>query len=259
MFQSLFDCRDKLFIVTGGSGLIGQKIVQGLLDFNAKTVVADLSDKVFHEVEGPKENLFFKNFDVTKADEQIDDLLAWCLDKFGKLNGLIHCAYPRTPDWGDKFEKIKMASWEKNLSMQLGSLFRISQSFCEAMKKNQQEGSLVTIGSTYGQVGPDFSIYEGTEMTTPAAYSAIKGGTINFTRYLASYYGPWGIRVNCLSPGGVFDNQPESFTQKYCEKTPLKRMARPEDLVGAALYLLSDASSYCTGQNMTVDGGWTAL
>ena len=125
--------------------------------------------------------------------------------------------------------------------------------------KRQKKGSLINIASTYGINGPDFSIYEGTEMTMPAAYAVIKGGLVNFTKYLASYYAKHGVRVNALSPGGVFDNQPESFVKNYNKKTPLGRMARPEDMVGAIVYLASDASSYVTGHNLVVDGGWSAV
>jgi NAD(P)-dependent dehydrogenase (short-subunit alcohol dehydrogenase family) len=110
----------------------------------------------------------------------------------------------------------------------------------------------------YGIVAPDFSIYEGTPMTMPVAYSAIKGGVLAFSKYMASYYAKDKIRVNCVSPGGIFDKQPDRFVEKYIAKTPLGRMGTPKDIVGAVLYLASDASLYVTGHNLIVDGGWTA-
>lgn len=125
-----------------------------------------------------------------------------------------------------------------------------------AAKKN---GSIVNIGSIYGTVGPDFNVYNNTELTMPAAYSAIKGGVINFTRYLSSYYGKNNIRVNCVSPGGIFNNQPVEFVKNYENKVPMQRMGKPEDISPAVSFLLSDDSSYITGQNLIIDGGWTSI
>jgi NAD(P)-dependent dehydrogenase (short-subunit alcohol dehydrogenase family) len=124
--------------------------------------------------------------------------------------------------------------------------------------KVQGGGSIVNLASIYGVVAPDFSIYEGSTMTMPVAYAAIKGGVIAFSKYMATYYAKDNIRVNCVSPGGVFDKQSGSFVEKYIAKTPLGRMATPGDIVGAVLYLASAASSYVTGHNLIVDGGWTA-
>jgi NAD(P)-dependent dehydrogenase (short-subunit alcohol dehydrogenase family) len=125
--------------------------------------------------------------------------------------------------------------------------------------KEKKSGSIVNISSIYGVVGPDFTIYDGTEMTMPAAYSAIKGGVINFSKYLASYYGKNNIRVNCVSPGGIFDHQPTEFIRNYESKVPMKRMGKPDDISPAVSFLLSDESSYITGQNIIIDGGWTAI
>ena len=125
-----------------------------------------------------------------------------------------------------------------------------------AAKKN---GTIVNIGSIYGTVGPDFNVYNNTELTMPAAYSAIKGGVINFTRYLSSYYGKNNIRVNCVSPGGIFNNQPVEFVKNYENKVPMQRMGKPEDISPAVSFLLSDDSSYITGQNLIIDGGWTSI
>jgi NAD(P)-dependent dehydrogenase (short-subunit alcohol dehydrogenase family) len=125
--------------------------------------------------------------------------------------------------------------------------------------KEQKKGSIVNISSIYGVVGPDFGVYEGTEMTLPAAYSAIKGGIINFSRYLAAYLGPNGVRVNCISPGGIFDNQNPVFVENYNKKVPMKRMGLPIDISPAVTFLLSEEASYITGQNIAIDGGWTCI
>ena len=123
----------------------------------------------------------------------------------------------------------------------------------------QGNGSLLNFASIYGVVGNDFTIYEGLEMYPPAAYSAIKGGIVSLTKYLASYFGKFNIRVNCLSPGGIFDHQHHEFVKRYEERVPLKRMGKPEDIAPVACFLVSDGAGYITGQNILVDGGWTCI
>ena len=159
---------------------------------------------------------------------------------------------------GDTLEDVKPESLRKNIDWQLNSHIILSQIVMEIMKKHGS-GSVVNIASTYGVVGNDFTVYEGTQMKSPAAYSAIKGWIINFTRYLASYYGKHNVRVNCVSPGGIFDHQPEPFISAYEKKVPMKRMGKPDDIAPAVSFLLSDEAKYITGHNLIVDGGWTAI
>lgn len=123
----------------------------------------------------------------------------------------------------------------------------------------QKYGSIINIASIYGVIGPDFTVYDGTNMTMPAAYAAIKGGLINLTRYMASYFGPHNVRVNTVSPGGIFDKQNSTFVSNYEKKVPLRRMGAPEDIAPSVSFLLSDESKYITGQNLIIDGGWTAI
>jgi NAD(P)-dependent dehydrogenase (short-subunit alcohol dehydrogenase family) len=145
------------------------------------------------------------------------------------------------------------------VDMQLNSCFYICQQVLAQMAQ-QGSGSIVNIGSIYGVVGNDFTVYENTGgMTSPAAYAAIKGGITNFTRYLASYYGAKGIRVNCVSPGGIFNHQHPAFVTQFEHKLPLKRMGKPEEIAAPIRFLLSDDASYITGHNLMVDGGWTAI
>lgn len=241
----------KVIIVTGGNGLIGKSIVYRLKENGAEVINAEIG--IDSDIE---KGLY--NLDITDS-QSVDKMLLELKEKFGRIDGLVNNAYPRTPDWGKKFEEVELDSWRKNVDMQLNSCFYICQQVLEIMK-SQRSGSVVNFASIYGVVGNDFSVYENTGgMTSPAAYSAIKGGIINFTRYLASYYGQYNVRVNCVSPGGIFNHQNEQFVKNFESKVPLKRMGSPEDIAPAVNFLLSDESSYVTGHNLVVDGGWTAI
>ncbi len=255
MYKKLFSCNGKTAIVTGGAGLIGRGIVKALHEFGAEVYIADIdknkADEIIKDVA-----VKFVYLDITSEDS-IQKALTEAIKKSGRIDILVNCAYPRTKDWGMKFEDIPFSSWKTNLDNHLGGYFLCCQKAAEQMKA-KGGGAIINLSSIYGVVAPDFSIYEGTEMTMPAAYSAIKGGIISLTRYIATYYGGYNVRVNTISPGGIFDNQPKSFVEKYTKKTPLKRMAVPDDVIGAVIFLASDASSYITGQNILIDGGWTA-
>jgi NAD(P)-dependent dehydrogenase (short-subunit alcohol dehydrogenase family) len=255
MYKGLFSCKNKVVMITGGAGLIGREIAKGFRDFDATVYIADKSSENVEQLSN-QSGIRFISLDISDEKSIKMAVDAIVQDK-GRVDVLVNCAYPRTSDWGVKLEQIPAQSLMDNLNAHLGGYFLTCRVVAEHMKK-ERGGSIINFASIYGIVGPDFSIYEGTPMTMPAAYSAIKGGIIAFSRYLATYYGNDNIRVNSLSPGGVYDNQPGAFVEKYSQKTPLGRMAQPSDIVGGVIYLASDASSYVTGHNLILDGGWTA-
>lgn len=242
--------KDKIIVITGGSGLIGKAIVQDIQKKGGIAISADIA---------VDSNLRANtvHMDITD-DDSVHRGIDLIIEQLGHIDGLVNNAYPRTKDWGNKFEDINPDSWRKNVDMQLNSCFVLCQKVLGYMTK-RKSGSIVNIASIYGVVGNDFTVYEGTNLTSAAAYSAIKGGIINFTRYLASYFGKDNIRINCVSPGGIFDNQNPIFVKNYEHKVPLKRMGNPDDIAPAVSFLLSDEAKYITGHNLIVDGGWTAI
>lgn len=242
--------KDKIIIVTGGCGLIGSEIVADILRKGGIVINADIN------VETRLDEGTF-HLDISD-DLSIDSLISHVKDKYGRIDGLVNSAYPRTKDWGAFFEDINSDSWRKNVDMQMNSCFVVCQAVLKIMAR-QGYGSVVNIASIYGVVGNDFTLYEEYGGTSPAAYCAIKGGIINFSRYLASYYGKKNIRINCVSPGGILDNQHPSFVERYCAKVPMRRMGKPDDIAPAVSFMLSDEAKYITGQNLVVDGGWTAI
>lgn len=245
----MFSLLDKIIVVTGGSGLLGKQIISSFRENGAIAIAAD----IYFESQG-EQDFILDITSKTSVEKFVHDIIV----KYGRIDGWVNNAYPRTKDWGNKLEDIPFESWQKNIDMHLNGYFLCCQIVLKEMKR-QEFGSLVNMSSIYGLLGPDFTVYDGTEMTMPAAYAAIKGGLNNLTRYLASYYGASQVRVNTVSPGGIFDNQPETFVSNYNSKVPLKRMGSPKDIVSALHYLLADESNYVTGHNLVVDGGWTII
>jgi NAD(P)-dependent dehydrogenase (short-subunit alcohol dehydrogenase family) len=242
--------KDKIILVTGGSGLLGKEMISDIQKKGGIAINVDL--KVETNLEKGELQV-----DITN-DESIQKGIDQVFSKYKRIDCLVNNAYPRTVDWGEKFENVKPDSWRKNIDMQLNSTFVFCQKVLKIMV-DQKAGSIVNIASIYGLVGNDFTIYEEYGGTSPAAYSAIKGGIINFSRYLASYHGHNGIRINCVSPGGILDNQHPSFISRYESKVPMRRLGNPEDIAPSVTFLLSDEAKYITGHNLIVDGGWTCI
>lgn len=258
-----FSLEKKVAFITGGAGLLGIEATKALADAGAKVVILDIDQDKAKKIqqlfkrEGKDIEVEVEDFDVSDL-AQIDPVIDNLYKKYGRIDIWVNAAYPRTKDWGSKVEDLSLESWQKNVDMHLNSYSWISRKVCLIMK-GQRDGSLINFGSIYGVVGNNFSVYEGTQMTSPMAYSAIKGGIINLDRYLASYFGQFNVRVNTICPGGIFDNQNETFVKNYKKNTPLKRMGKPEEIASAVLFLASNASSYITGITLMVDGGWTAI
>ena len=241
---------NKVIIVTGGGGLLGREMVKDIRSKGGIAISADISSD---------DNIAEQEIrsDVTSI-KGIQDTIKKVINHYERIDGLVNNAYPRTHDWGSDFEDMTEESLNQNVNWQMNSYILFCQQAVMAMRQ-AGGGAIVNIASIYGVVGNDFNVYEDTSIKPPAPYSAIKGGLINFTRFLASKYGKEGIRANVVSPGGIFDHQPKQFVEAYENKVPMKRMGKPDDIAPAVSFLLSNEAKYITGQNLVVDGGWTAI
>jgi NAD(P)-dependent dehydrogenase (short-subunit alcohol dehydrogenase family) len=240
---------NKILVLTGNNGLLGTNMQNYLIAQGAMVIGLDIHQK--------NETNYNYICDIT-SEKHVDTAIEKINTQFGPINGWINNAYPRTEDWGLNVELVPYDSWKKNVDMHLNSYFMCSRKALHSMKENKN-GSLINIASIYGMQAPDFSVYEGTSIDNPVGYAAIKGGIINLTRYLAAYYGRYNLRANCVSPGGIFDNQDPIFVKNYEKKVPLKRMGNADDIAPAIAFLLSDGAKYITGQNIAVDGGWSVI
>jgi len=256
-----FSLNGKRTAITGGLGLIGKAIVKVFFDLGSEIIILDINYKsgtrFLSKFGNNNRQIFYENFDITNLDK-ISVNIANLEKKYGPIDIWINNAYPRTTDWGNKLEDVSVASWRQNIDMQLNSYCLCSNEISKKMSK-RKKGSIINVSSIQGVNAPDFSIYEGTNMSSPAAYTAIKGGILMYSKYLASYYGKQCIRVNVVCPGGVFNKQPKIFISKYNKKTLLGRMAQPEEIAYPIAFLGSDAASYITGTVLMIDGGWTTI
>ena len=255
----LFRLDNRVALVSGGAGIYGAHITRALAEAGAKVVIASRdvtrAEEFARTLREDGLSVVAASLDLASQDS-IFSLREWIVSRLGSLDILFNNAVARS---GGDLGTVTEEEWEAAMKINSTGLFLACKIFGEQMVK-QRSGVIVNIASIYGVVGPDFNIYEGTSITNPANYAFAKGGMINFTRYLASYYAQFGIRVNVISPGGFSTgDQPEEFVRRYSNKTLLGRMATDDDIKGAAIYLASDASAYVTGHNLLVDGGWTAV
>lgn len=269
--MNLFNLEGRIAIVTGATGLIGTNHCKALAEAGATLVIADLDisrcEVVKNLLTNTEQHLTI-SFDITN-EEEVKRACAAIIAEYGKIDILVNNAAindmfenPLLAGEQSKFENYPVAMFRKSLEANVTGTFLCCQVFGSEMAK-VGKGSIINIASTYGMVGPDQSIYKNKEgeqlFYKSAAYPATKGAVINFTRFLAAYWGKDGVRVNTLSPGGVENSQDDFFVHNYSAKTPLNRMAKPTDYQGAIVFLASDASDYMTGANLVVDGGWTAI
>lgn len=253
--------KDKVVVVTGGAGLIGKEFIKAIVENNGIAIIADINEKIGQEAkETLSKELNSKNIDFVKLDITSKDSLEACIkylnDKYKRIDALVNNAYPRNKNYGRHFFDVEYSDFIENLGLNLGGYFAASQQFARYFKE-QGYGNIVNICSIYGVVAPKFEIYNNTTMTMPVEYAAIKSGLIHLTKYMAKYFKGMNIKVNALSPGGIFDNQPEPFLEKYKDQCLNKGMLNNSDLKGTLVYLLSDMSRYVNGQNIVVDDGFS--
>jgi len=263
--KELMSLEGKKAIVTGGAGHIGLAICESLMELGAAVSILDNDEKGCNDqcVELNSKN--YKNkvnsFIVDLSDEvQIKKTVESTVQFLGGLDIIIHAAAfvgsTKFPGWAVIFDKQTVKAWNIAMAINLTSAFIIVQSALPYLKKSRH-ASIVFIGSIYGLIAPDFNLYTNTDMQSPAAYGVSKAGLIQLCKYFSALLAP-DIRCNIITAGGVWRKQPQSFVKKYLDKTPLKRMANEEDFKGAIAFLSSSLSSYVTGTNIIVDGGFTA-
>ena len=261
--KELMNLRGRVALVTGGAGLIGSEMCEALAELGANVAVLDCDGPACRQLVERLRNSFGVDAEpliVDLADETATRAASSAvLDRFGRLDILVNsAAFTGTSNlqgWITPFQQQSVETWRKVLDLNLLAPFVLAQACAPALEQSGK-GSIINLISTYGLVGPDMRIYEGTNMGNPSAYAGSKGGLLQLTRWLATVLAP-KIRVNAISPGGVYVDQPDSFHRQYVARTPLGRMACGGDFKGAVAYLASDLSAYCTGHNLVVDGGWT--
>jgi NAD(P)-dependent dehydrogenase (short-subunit alcohol dehydrogenase family) len=265
-----FKLDGKVAVVTGGVGLLGKEFCATLAQAGASVVVADLNEKAVEQTAAGLKDAGFESLgvgvDVTNP-QSTTAMVEKTLNAFGRLDVLV-CSAAMDPKFDSQhsgqhrntFEDYPLEAWKGALDVNLTGLFLCAQAAVQPMLK-QESGVIINICSTYGLVGPDQRIYikpGQPQQYKPVYYSVTKAGVLGLTRYLATYYAGKNIRANALTPGGVYNNHDETFLNNYSSRTVLGRMAKRDEMSGALLFLASDASSYMTGSNLVVDGGWTA-
>lgn len=265
-----FSLKGKTAIVTGGAGILGKNFCCGLADAGARVAVVDINlegaQQVAEEIKGQMQGEAKAFYCDLTSEQSIKEMVENVVAEYGKIDILHNNAAGKSKDLNAffaPFEEYDLNQWKEIMSTNLDSMFLVAKYVGKVMKLQGTGGSIIQTSSIYGVMGPDNRIYEGSyylnrQINTPAIYSASKAGVIGLTKYLSTYWAKDGIRVNTITPGGVESGQNDAFKHNYSNRIPLGRMAKPEEMVGALIYLASDASSYVTGQNLLIDGGLSA-
>ena len=252
--------KEKIIVVTGAAGKLGQSFVNAIANNGAVAVAADIDFRAAERIAASAENgstgcIVAAHLDITNI-KSIQELIENLLHEYGRIDAVVNNAYPRGKNYGNKLENVTYEDFCENVDMHLGGYFLVAQQFCLAFR-DQGQGNVVNMSSIYGAINPRFEVYADTDMTTPVEYAAIKSAIVQLTKYFAKYFKGDGIRVNSLSPGGIFDDQPVSFLDAYNKHCGKKGMLDPKDLIGALIFLLSNNSHYMTGQNLIIDDGFS--
>lgn len=255
---SMMSMAGRTAVVTGASGAIGTVFCKALTELGARVVAVDRDAKALERLRSDLGvSLDLQVCDLEQQDQR-QQLLDRVLTQYPLLDVLVNnAAFVGTSDlqgWATPFAQQSVDTWRRAMEVNLTAAFHLCQGFAPALSTSGK-GSIVNIGSIYAESGPDWRLYEGTQMGNPAAYAASKGALLQLTRWLSTTLAP-KVRANAICPGGVYRNQAPSFVQSYEARTPLGRMASEQDMVGALVYLASDLSAYVTGQTIRVDGGW---
>lgn len=261
--KSMTNLAGRVAVVTGGCGHLGQTFANALAECGADIVIVDLSEKKSRSVAAEiAERWSVRTLGIgadLEKQPEVAAIPARVVETFGRFDILINnAAFVGTSGlsgWNEPFDKQSVETWRRALEVNLTALFELTQTAVPFLKKSKH-ASVINIASIYGIVGPDLRLYTDLPMNNPAAYAASKGGVVQFTRWCASVLAP-DIRVNSITPGGIFRNQNPVFVERYQARTPMQRMAAEEDFIGPILLLASDLGRYITGQNIVVDGGFS--
>jgi len=257
--RELQELSGRVVAITGGAGHVGRAFAETAAELGATVALLDLPGRAQPAALTLGERHHGVDVDLSKP-ERAGEAAREVLERCGRLDVLVHCASlvgtSGLPGWAVPVEQQTLPAWQQALDVNLSSAFALTQAVLPALRAHGN-GAVIFVGSIYGVVGPDWRLYEGTELGNPAAYAATKGALLQLVRWYATTLAP-AVRVNAISPGGIWRDTPEPFLSRYVERTPMQRMATEEDLKGAFAYLASDMSRYVTGQNLVVDGGWTS-
>jgi len=264
--RAQFDLIGRVALITGAANILGPEFAAALAEFGAQLTIVDINGEACAQVAQQIQKTYGTKVLAIHADVSDEQAVATMVERvlsaFERIDILINAAATKTPNYFKPLAEYNLEDWNQVMAVNLTGMFLCVKHVVPHFIGRKQ-GNIINIASIYGVVGPDPRIYEGSwyldqQINTPPIYAASKGGIVSFTRYLATTLAPHNIRANCITPGGVFSGQNETFVERYSARVPLGRMARREELRGAVLFLSSDASSYVTGHNLVVDGGWTA-